>query len=215
MKKTIAALAMCVLSSGPARADGLLDGSADAGKAKSVTCGACHGTDGNSVNPVWPSIAGQHSKYIFEQLQAFKGDPAAGVKPTRNEALMLGQVMMLSEDDMRNLAVYYSDLPAASKTVADSTPAVVSRGRKLYLGGNSDDNTPACIACHGPNGRGNPASSTPSIRGQYAVYTAKQLRDYASGARRSDGPTRVMRDIAGKLSEEDIVAVASYVQGLQ
>jgi len=215
MKKTIAALTMCILISSPVWADGLIDGSAEAGKTKSVTCGACHGTDGNSVNPVWPSIAGQHSKYLLEQLQAFKGDPASGVAPTRDEALMHGQEMMLSDEDMRNLAVYYSELPAASKTVANPTTSVVNRGRKLYLGGNSEDSTPACIACHGPHGRGNPASSTPSIRGQYAVYTAKQLRDYASGARRSDGPTRVMRDIAAKLSEDDIKAVSSYVQGLQ
>jgi cytochrome c553 len=215
MNKTIAALTMCFLASCPAWADGLIDGSAESGKAKSVTCGACHGADGNSVNPLWPSIAGQHSTYLFETLWAFKGDPANGVQPTRSEALMLGQVMMLSEDDMRNLAVYFSELPSASKTVADPTAETVNRGRRLYLGGNSGNNTPACIACHGPTGRGNPANSTPSLQGQYAAYTAKQLRDYASGARKSDGPTRVMRDIASKLTEADILAVASYVQGLQ
>jgi len=206
MNKTIAALTMCVLVSGPAGADGLVAGSAEAGKAKSLTCGACHGADGNSVNPVWPSIAGQHSTYIVDQLQAFKnGD--------RTEALMLGQTMLLTDEDMRNLAVYYSEMKAATKTVAE--PSTLNRGRRLYLGGDSRNDTPACIACHGPNGRGNPASSTPSLMGQYAVYAAKQLRDYASGARASDGPTRVMRDIAAKLSEDDIVAVSSYVQGLQ
>ncbi len=197
---------MCVLVSGPALADGLVDGSAAAGKTKSVTCGACHGADGNSVNPVWPSIAGQHSTYIVDQLQAFKnGD--------RTEALMLGQTMLLTDEDMRNLAVYYSEMQTATKVVAE--PSTLDRGERLYLGGDSDNNTPACIACHGPNGRGNPASSVPSLRGQYAVYAAKQLRDYASGVRASDGPTRVMREIAAKLSEEDIVAVSSYVQGLQ
>ena len=128
---------------------------------------------------------------------------------------MQSQMMLLSEEDMRNLAVYYSGMRTASKTVADPTPAVLNLGRRLYLGGDSDNDAPACIACHGPTGRGNPASSTPSLRGQYAEYTAKQLRDYASGVRRSDGPTRVMRDIASRLSEQDIVAVSSYVQGLQ
>jgi len=206
MKKTISTLTMCILVAAPALADGLVDGSAAAGKTKSVTCGACHGADGNSVNPVWPSIAGQHSTYIVDQLQAFKNG-------NRAEALMAGQAMMLSDADMRNLAVYYSGMQAATKAVAE--PKTHDRGERLYLGGDSQNDTPACIACHGPNGRGNPASSTPSLSGQYAVYAAKQLRDYASGVRASDGPTRVMRDIAAKLSEDDIVAVSSYVQGLQ
>ena len=187
-------------------ADGLIEGDAAAGEAKSVTCGACHGADGNSVNPVWPSIAGQHSGYIVEQLQAFK----SGV---RNEPLMLGQVMLLSDEDMANLAVFYSEKPAAAKSVAD--PATVDLGERLYRGGDREDNTAACIACHGPTGRGNPAASIPSIRGQYAVYAAAQLRAYASGARTSDGPTRVMRDIAAKLNEAEILAVTSYMQGLQ
>lgn len=197
---------MCLLISGQASADGLVDGSAEAGKAKAITCGACHGPDGNSVNPVWPSIAGQHATYIVEQLQAFKNG-------ARTEPLMLGQAMMLSEEDIRNLAVYYAELPAATKVVAD--PATLDHGERLYRGGSRDNDTPACIACHGPNGNGNPAASYPSLKGQYAVYTAAQLRAYASGARTSDGPTKVMRDIAAKLSEEEIAAVSSYVQGLQ
>ena len=197
---------MCVLVSGPVWADGLVEGSAEAGKAKALTCAACHGADGNSVNPVWPSIAGQHSTYIVDQLQAFKSG-------ARSEPLMLGQTMLLTDDDMRNLAVYYSEMKTATKVVADDS--ILNRGERLYLGGDRKNDTPACIACHGPNGRGNPASSTPSLQGQYAVYAAKQLRDYASGARASDGPTRVMREIAAKLSEDDIVAVSSYVQGLQ
>lgn len=206
MKKTIAAISLCFLLAGAAFADELMAGDAAAGKAKSVTCAACHGADGNSVNPVWPSLAGQHASYIFEQLQAFKNG-------ARNEPLMLGQVMMLSDDDMRNLAVYYASLPAAAKAVAD--PATVDRGARIYRGGLRESRTSACIACHGPTGRGNPAASYPALKGQYAVYNAAQLRAYASGARKSDGPTRVMRDIAATLNEEDIAAVSSYVQGLQ
>jgi len=206
MTRNLAALTMCVLLSGGAWAQGLVDGSAQAGKAKALTCGACHGPDGNSVNPVWPSIAGQHPTYIVEQLQAFKGG-------TRTEPLMLGQTMLLTDDDMRNLAVYFSGLTTATKVIAD--PATLDHGQRLYRGGSRENSTPACIACHGPNGRGNPAAGYPSLKGQYAAYIAKQLREYASGERRSDGVTRVMRDIAAKLSEEDIVAVSSYVQGLQ
>ena len=206
MKNRFVALMMCFLVSIAAQADGLVDGNADVGKAKASTCGACHGPDGNSVNPAWPSIAGQHSTYIVKQLQAFKNG-------MRIEPLMLGQAMMLTEEDMRNLAVYFSEMPAATKVVAD--PATLDHGERLYRGGSRDNSTPACIACHGPNGRGNPAASYPALKGQYAVYTAAQLRAYASGARKSDGATRVMRDIAAKLSEEDIIAVSSYVQGLQ
>jgi cytochrome c553 len=206
MNKKFAALTMCVLISGTAAAEGLVEGSAQAGKAKAIVCGACHGPDGNSVNPAWPSIAGQHPAYIVEQLQAFKSG-------TRTEPLMLGQAMMLTEEDMRNLAVYFSELQVATKFIAD--PATLDHGERLYLGGSRENQTPACIACHGPNGRGNPAASYPSLKGQYAVYIAKQLRAYASGERKSDGVTRVMRDIAARLSEEDIVAVSSYVQGLQ
>jgi len=206
MKMKVAAIFLCFIASGSLYADVLLDGDAEAGKDKSITCGACHGADGNSVNPVWPSIAGQHATYIYEQLLAFKNG-------TRAEPLMLGQVMTLNDEDMRNLAVYYAGLPAAAKAVAD--PGTVDLGARIYRGGDRENDTSACIACHGPTGRGNPAASYPSLKGQYATYNAMQLRAYASGARKSDGPTKVMRDIAATLSEADIVAVSSYVQGLQ
>jgi cytochrome c553 len=189
-----------------ASADGIVEGSAEAGKAKSITCAACHGGDGNSVNPMWPSIAGQHASYMVKQLQAFKSGERA-------DPLMSAQAMMLSEEDMRNLAVYYSEQRPASRAVADAS--LVSRGEALYRGGDRESSASACIACHGPTGMGNPAANYPVIRGQYAVYTAKQLRDYASGIRKSDGITRVMRDIAARLSEDDMKAVAAYVQGLR
>jgi cytochrome c553 len=206
MTKNLTAVLVSMVFTGVGFADGLVEGDADAGQAKSLTCGACHGADGNSVNPVWPSIAGQHATYLVESLQAFKNG-------TRSEPLMLGQVMMLNDDDMKNLAVYYSGMPAAAKSVSD--PAVVDRGERIYRGGNRENATSACIACHGPTGLGSPAAGVPAVKGQYAVYAAMQLRAYASGARTSDGSTRVMRDIAAKLSEEDIVALASYMQGLQ
>ena len=206
MKNIFGALATTLLLTGAAFGDPLVDGDAEAGKVKAITCGACHGADGNSVNPVWPSIAGQHPTYFVQQLQAFKGGQ-------RSEPLMLGQVMLLSDEDMKNLAVYYAGMPAAAKAVAD--PSTIGRGQRLFRGGDRETNTPACNACHGPSGRGNPAAAVPSVKGQYAVYAAAQLRAYASGVRQSDGPTRVMRDISSKLSEEDILAVSSYMQGLQ
>ena len=104
-------------------------------------------------------------------------------------------------------------LPAAAMAVAN--PATVSKGEALYRGGNADNGIPACLACHGPTGRGNPAANYPAVQGQHATYTAKQLRDYASGGRTSDGKTRIMRDISARLSSDDIEALASYVQGLR
>ncbi len=189
-----------------ARADSLVDGSADAAQTRAITCMACHGPQGNSVNPLWPNIAGQSAKYIYAQLKAFK----AGA---RTDPLMMSQAVLLSDEDMRNLAVYFEGLPGAAQAVAD--PSKVGRAEALYRGGSVESGTAACLACHGPTGRGNPAAAYPALNGQHATYTAKQLREYASGARKSDGKTRIMRDIASRLSEDDIVALASYVQGLR
>lgn len=203
---TIYVLTALTVAAFPADADSLVDGSAEAGKSKSITCGACHGMDGNSVNPLWPNISGQSAPYIVAQLQAFKNG-------TRSDPLMTGQAMLLSDEDARDLAVYFESLPAAAKPVADTS--TISRAEALYRGGNNENKAAACMACHGPTGRGNPAATYPALHGQHAAYVAKQLRDYASGARRSDGKTRIMRDIATRLNEDDIVAIASYVQGLK
>jgi cytochrome c553 len=126
---------------------------------------------------------------------------------------MTSQAMMLSDQYMADLAVYFESLPTPAQAVAD--PDLVGKGEALYRGGEVTEQVAACIACHGPTGTGNPAAGYPALKGQHAAYTAKQLRDYASGERVSDGTTRMMRDIAGKLSEEQIVALASYVQGLK
>lgn len=205
MNTKFATLAFLLMTAGLAQAESLIDGTADAGKSKSLTCSACHGADGNSVNPEWPSLAGQHASYAYEQLKAFK-------EGGRVNALMSGQALMLQEQDMRDLAVYFESQAATARAVADTSNA--ERGQTVYRGGDKDDVVSACIACHGPNGRGNPAADYPSIAGQYAVYTAKQLRDYANGTRKSAGSNQAMQDIASRLSEDDILALASYIQGL-
>jgi cytochrome c553 len=205
MNKKFAALAVLSLVSATASAESLVEGSGEAGQLKATVCGACHGIDGNSVNPEWPNLAGQHAKYSYEQLMAFKNG-------LRQNALMSGQAMALSEDDMKNLAVYFEDQAPAARSVAD--PDLVDKGEQIYRGGISEKGVAACIACHGPTGQGNAAVPYPKVAGQYAVYAAKQLRDYASGARKSDGSQRIMRDIASRLSEDEIVAVSSYLQGL-
>ena len=205
MQTKFTTLALLLFLGGAAQAESLVEGSIEAGKSRALTCGACHGADGNSVNPEWPSMAGQHAGYAYQQLKAFK-------EGKRVNALMSGQAMILDDEAMRDLAVYFESLPPAAKAVADVANA--SRGEALYRGGDKEDAVSACIACHGPTGLGNPAANYPAVAGQYAVYTAKQLRDYASGARKSAGTNTAMRDIASRLSEEDILALASYIQGL-
>ena len=199
-------LAALALAANQVQANGLVDGSVDAGRAKAITCTACHGAEGNSANPLWPNIAGQHASYIEAQLHAFKSGK-------RKDPLMAPQAMMLSDEDKKNLAVYFESLPGAAQAVAD--PSTIKKAEALYRGGNAETGVPACLACHGPSGRGNPAAKYPAIQGQHATYTAKTLRDYASGARVSADKTQMMRDIASRLSEEEIVALASYVQGLR
>lgn len=201
-----AAAAIALLMCSQALANALVDGSYDDGKTKAVRCFACHGPDGNSVNPQWPSIAGQHAPYIVRQLQAFQNGE-------RTNILMSSQAITLTDQDIKDVAVFFAAQPAAAKSVAD--PGLVEKGQALYRGGDKESGAAACLTCHGPTGRGNPAARYPLLRGQHATYIAATLREYATGARKSDGATKIMRDIAKRLSEDDIVAVASYVQGLR
>jgi cytochrome c553 len=180
------------------------DGNADQGKNKSTTCVACHGVDGNSANPEWPNLAGQHASYIVKQLQAFKAGK-------RTNPVMAPMAAGLSDQDVEDLAAYF-----ASQTVhgGEANPGKLALGQKLYRGGDSKAGAAACQACHGPTGSGNPAALYPSIRGQHATYLAAQLRAYKSGARKTD-QNQIMENIASALSEDEIDAVASYAQGLR
>lgn len=197
-----AALAVALASVAlPARAAG----DAAAGQAKAVTCAACHGVDGNSLNPEWPSLAGQHESYVIKQLQAFKSG-------ARQNVLMSGQAMALSDQDMADIAAYFAGQKPAAKA---ADPALVDVGQRLYRGGNKDAGVPACLACHGPDGLGNLTAAWPMVAGQQANYTAAQLAAYRSGERKTDGDTQIMRNVAARLTDAEIKAVASYIQGLQ
>jgi cytochrome c553 len=180
------------------------EGDAQAGKEKSITCAACHGQDGNSINPEWPSLAGQNEKYLLRSLHSFKD-------MSRENVLMNSQVLTLDEDTMEDLAAYFATQTPAQRT---TSPDLVQQGERLYRGGNMDRGVSACIACHGPLGHGNPGAGYPSIAGQHAAYTTAQLLAYRSNSRQTD-PSRIMRDIAGLMTEDEIRAVASYMQGLQ
>lgn len=213
MKKSFVRLfVLTALVSWQANAASLIDGDAAAGKAKATTCSACHGTEGNSVNPLWPNIAGQNANYIVAQLKAFQPG-ADGQNALRSDPLMTSMALPLSDEDIRDLAVYFEGLPAAVNSVADASS--IDKAEALYRGGNEAEKAAACLACHGPSGRGNPAATYPALNGQHAAYTAKQLRDYANETRKTDGKTRIMRDIAARLDKDEIEAIASYIQGLK
>ncbi len=179
-------------------------GDAAAGQAKSAVCAACHGADGNSVNPEWPKLAGQHPSYTAVQLEHFKSGK-------RQNALMSAQAMGLSEQDMLDLAAYYAEQPIKG---GEADPDLVGLGERIYQGGDKTNGVAACIACHGPSGLGNPLADYPSLAGQHARYTALQLKAYAAGERRSD-TNQIMRNIAGAMTDDQIEAVASYIEGMR
>lgn len=186
------------------------EGNIEAGKAKSVTCAACHGPDGNSPTDMYPKIAGQHSGYIFKQLKEFKLGASTGGKEGRNNAVMAGMVAALSEQDMHDLAAYY-----ASQTMkAGSTPEdVVEAGQKLFRGGDMQRGIAACIACHGPRGVGHSLANFPKISFQHAAYIKTQLESFRNGSRAND-MNGMMRDVAKKLTDEDIEILSKYLGGL-
>lgn len=200
----LSVLATVTVFAGPILANEALTGDADAGAAKAATCGACHGADGNSVNPQWPSLAGQNASYIAATLQAFKNG-------SRSDVLMGAQAAALNEQDIVDLAAYFAAQTPARRA---ADPALAEAGARLYRGGNIEQEISACMACHGPTGRGNAPAAYPALAGQHAVYTTKQLNDYKSGARKSDGDSRIMRNITARLNQDEIEAVAAYMQGL-
>jgi cytochrome c553 len=184
----------------------LLPGDAQRGLAKSQTCVACHGNDGNSVIPDYPKIAGQHAGYIVESLHEYREGPGG----ERDNPIMYGMVANLSDQDILDLAAYYSEQKI---TLGEADPALVTLGERIYRGGNVEANVPACIACHGPRGEGNAAANFPALSGQNAGYIAAQLHAFRNGTRKG-GVNDMMAHVVERMSEEEIKAVASYVSGL-
>jgi cytochrome c553 len=181
-------------------------GDAAAGKDKSAVCASCHGADGNSTMAIWPKLAGQHAAYIERQLALIK----SGARPVPE---MAGIAAGLSAQDMADLGAYYASLEI-SPGVAD--PALVELGERLYRAGNEKREVPACMACHGPAGEGNPLAGYPALAGQHASYTAKILARYESGETWGEGDeaSTIMTQVADSLLNEEIEALASYIQGL-
>ena len=185
-------------------------GSIEAGKAKSQTCVACHGADGNSLITQYPKLAGQHEKYLEKQLKELKLGMTSGGKQGRNEPVMGAMAMSLSEEDMADLAAYYASLPISSNSTPEN---VVDEGKVLYTAGNAERGVTACIACHGPRGNGTELSGFPKISGQHADYIKAQLEKYRDGSRNND-MNAMMRDVAKKLTDADIDTLSKYVGGL-
>ena len=179
-------------------------GSVEAGQAKSATCMACHGMDGNSLSPEWPNLASQHAVYIERQLRAFKAGE-------RQNDLMSPMAMILSDEDVADLAAFFSSQAVRG---GETDPAKLALGQRVYRAGNVAKGVMPCAGCHGPTGLGNPLAGYAMIQGQHSVYVANQLRAYRAGTRTTD-PNQMMRNMAAQLSDEEIEAVASYVQGLR
>ncbi|WP_348731283.1 c-type cytochrome [Rheinheimera texasensis] len=187
-----------------------VEGNAEAGKAKSATCAACHGPDGNSPTDMYPKIAGQHAGYIYKQLKDFKQGAATGGKEGRSNAVMAGMVAALSDQDMKDLAVYFSSQTMKSGTTPED---VVEAGQKLFRAGDMQRGIPACIACHGPRGVGHSLAGFPKISFQHAAYIKTQLEAFRAGTRAND-LNGMMRDTAHKLTDKDIEVLSKYLGGL-
>ncbi|GAA3542812.1 c-type cytochrome [Zobellella aerophila] len=205
MKKIVFTLALMLGVVGVAQAQG----DAEAGKAKAATCAACHGADGNSPTDMYPKLAGQHASYLEKQLVEFKAAASGGAG--RSNAIMAGMVMPLSEQDMADLAAYFASESVTPVAVSED---VIEQGSALYQGGDIERGITACIACHGPRGEGLESAKFPRISGQHPAYVVAQLKAFRAGEREND-PNGMMRDIAKKLTDEDIEVLSQYVVGLR
>jgi cytochrome c553 len=181
-------------------------GDAVAGQGKAALCAACHGADGNSVVPNWPKLAGQHASYLERQLGLIKGG-------SRSVPEMTGFVMSLSDQDMADIAAYFSSQTVRAGLADESLRTV---GEDIYRAGNAATNVPACMSCHGPAGEGNPLAGYPALNGQHSVYTEKMLKGFRSGQQwgEDDSSSEIMTDVTNRLTDAEIAAVSSYIQGL-
>lgn len=198
---SIAAIGLAAVS-----AQAQTTGDPEAGKEKAALCVACHGADGNSTVGEWPKLAGQHAKYTLRQIKLFKSQ-------NRESLVMYPVISIVSDEDAADIAAYFATQKVQPGTADD---AVVATGEKLYRGGNPANGVPACMACHGPTGRGNPGAGYPALGGQHAQYTGSILRRFKGGEIWGEDKeaNAIMAAVADRLTEEEIVALASYIEGL-
>jgi len=192
------------------QAAGVIEGDAVAGEGKAVTCGACHGVDGNTAVPNFPKLAGLGEKYLLKQMK----DIRDGRRPV---AAMAGQVDNMTDQDLADIAAFY-DAKERTSEMADED--LVALGRKVYMSGIMERKVAACSGCHSPSGKGNGPAGSPGLAGQHADYIAAQLKMFRTGyespeGRTNDGDSKIMRTTAFELSDLEIKAVASYASGLK
>lgn len=200
------------VDTGPAKA-----GDPVAGQTKAGACAACHGVDGNSIDPQYPKIAGQHEQYIWRQLKLFKSGERAN-------PIMMGMATPLTEQDMRDIGAYYGTQKMIAGLADDSVIATGPNagkkfyqvGEKIYRAGNPSSGVPACMACHGPTGAGMPGPTYPALGGQHSAYTLKTLTAFHGGMVWGTGKNAnvIMSQVAKNLSDEEIQSLATYLQGL-
>jgi len=189
-------------ASAPTKAE---KGDAQAGQSKVQVCAACHGADGNSSAPSNPKLAGQGERYLFKQLKDIQSGE-------REIALMSGLLNGMSDSDLLNIAAFYA---SQTQALGAADPDLVALGKEIYRNGNHERGISACAGCHGPAGEGNAPGGFPRLAGQHADYIASQLRGFAEGLRVNDGESRAMRGVAERMNENEIKAVASYIEGLR
>ena len=182
----------------------LAAGDPKSGESKVAVCSACHGADGNSVVGLWPSLAGQNEKYLLKQLRLVKsGD--------RVIDSMVGLLDNLEDSDLEDISAFYA---SQKNKVGQVEESKLELGRKLYYAGNLEKGVPSRAACHSPRGLGNGPAADPLLSGQQPDYVAKALKDYRSGARINEDPSKIMAAIAYKLDDAEIEALSSFVHGL-
>ena len=188
-------------------------GDAAAGESKIMMCAGCHGGDGNSVVPSFPKLAGQGEKYLTKQLKDVKYG-------RRKIASMTGILYSFSEQDLSDMAAFYA---SKEMQISGAQEENLQLGEAIYRGGNIETGVPACTGCHSPSGQGNSPAGYPMLGGQYAQYTAKQLRAWRTGAhdpendgaRNNDGDSKIMRGVGEHMSDIEIDAVANFIAGLK
>jgi cytochrome c553 len=207
MKKIL--LSLVLLGTSALNISHAAQGNIEAGKAKSAMCAACHGVDGNSLVPMYPSLAGQSASYLAKQLAEFKEGMTSGGKKGRVNAIMGGMSMALSNEDMLDLGAYYS-----AQTLNSAGGETSEVGKALYFGGDAERGITACIACHGADGKGMSQAGFPALAGQHAMYLKSQLENFRSGARHNDR-NGMMRNVAVKLEDGDINALVQYMSTIK
>ena len=182
-------------------------GDAAAGKEKSSQCAACHGVDGNSTNPEWPKLAGQHADYLVKQLTYFANGE-------RENVTMKPMASVLDAQGREDVAAYYASQKRKIGVADDSDPEFLALGERIYRAGNPVSGIAPCMGCHGPDGAGNPAALYPSLSGQHAKYVENQLHGFAEGKRANENAKKMMQILASRMTNREIRAVANYIQGL-